>query len=74
MLRKGVLIKRTTDDGLVEIQDAVELGREYLIDDNTIRMAAGFNHVVKKKWVRLIVDVLDGAEVRWFPTELLRME
>jgi len=74
LFRRAVLIKRTTEDGLVEIQDDVELGREYIIDDSTIRMAAGYNHVLKKTWARLIVDVKEDQNVRWFPTELLRIE
>lgn len=71
MIRNATLIKTTTDDGLVEMQDGVEVGRVYTVDDRTIRMAEGFNHVLKKRWVRLIITVCGGG---WFPTELLRIE
>ena len=74
MRRLATLIKRTTDDGLVEIQDAVELGRTYIVDDETIRTATGYNHVLKEKWIRLIIDVKEDEDIRWFPLELLKME
>lgn len=74
MFRIATLIKRTTDDGLVEIQDNVEVGRQYLVDDSTIRIASGYNHVKKKTWTRLVIDVREDENVRWFPTELLRIE
>ena len=72
MIRRATLVKTVTDDGLVEMQDGVEVGRVYEVDDGTVRMAEGFNHVLKKRWVRLVVTVCgDGG---WFPTELLRIE
>ena len=74
MRRLATLIKRMTDDGLVEIQDDVELGKTYTVDDRTIRMATGYNHVLKKKWMRLIIDVKSDEGVRWFPLELLQMK
>lgn len=74
MRRIATLIKRTTDDGLVEIQDDVELGRLYTVDDRTIRLATGYNVVKKQEWTRLIVDVKEDEDVRWFPVELLKIE
>jgi len=74
MLRRAVLIKRTTDDGLVEIKDNVKIGKVYQVDDNTIRAAAGLNFEQNKIWIRLIVDVIDNENIMWFPTELLRIE
>ena len=75
MIRRAVLIKRTTDDGLVEIKDHIALGKVYQVEENTIRMAVGLNTEHNKPWLRLIVDVIDDEKnLMWFPTELLRIE
>ena len=74
MRRNAILIKKITDDGLVEIQDDVKIGRSYTVDDRTIRMALGFNTEQKKKWQRLIIDIIDDEGAGWFPTELLKIE
>jgi len=74
MLRNAILIKKITNDGLVEIQDDVKIGRSYTVDDRTIRVVIGFNQDLKKKWIRLIVDVADDEGSGWFPTELLKIE
>lgn len=71
MIRRATLIKTITDDGLIEMHDDIKVGKVYLIDDETVRVAAGLNHVLNKRWIRLVVDTCDGG---WFPTELLRIE
>lgn len=74
MLRNAILIKKITDDGLVEVQDDVEIGKSYTVDDKTIRTEAGFNHVLEKKWIRLVIEIIDDEGPGWFPTELLKIE
>jgi len=67
---KAKLIKRCTDDGLFEIEEDVPVGKEYLVDLDTMQMAQGHNYVKKVNWYKLIIfDVFGG----WLPRELLQM-
>ena len=69
---KGKLIKRISDDGLIDVQDHVPLGKEYFIDSDTIRtytlMNARLNKIHKKQ---LGVDIIEDD---LFPIELLEFE
>lgn len=69
---KAILIKRKTDDNLMELEDSVELGKIYYIDIDTIQEVEGFNFIVNESWKRrMVIDVLTGD---WFPVELLNIE
>ena len=67
------LIKRTTEDGLVEIEDNVPLGKTYNVDINSIRMAEGVNIVKNIKWEREVINIVDEMGDWWMPTELLKI-
>lgn len=67
MIKKYKLIKHATADGLVSIEDHVQLGKVYHGDPATIREATGYNIVHGRRWKREVIDI-DG---HWFPTELL---
>ncbi len=71
MKRKAWLVKRTTADGMIEIRDSVDLGKEYIVDDETTKMINGHNFLACKDWTRLMVKVIDDEAETWFPTELL---
>ncbi len=63
------LIKRATDDGLVEVNDDVPLGKEYLADWDTRKMETGYNIPYGQFWKRELVWI----DNTWFPTELLEV-
>ena len=65
---EATLVKRKTDDELLEISDRIKLGTKYLIDPASERVWEGFNLEKKKGWTRRMVRVANGA---WFPSELL---
>ena len=65
---EAILIKKKTDDGLIEIQDSVKLGTKYLIDPTTEKTISGFNFKKGKAWTRNLVMANDGT---WLPSELL---
>jgi len=67
------LIKRKTEDGLVEMNDDIPIGKIYQVDLSTIRTGKGLNTVHNIKWEREVIDVKDddAGDWRWMPTELL---
>ena len=67
----ATLIKKNSDDGLFEVNENVQIGAQYVIDLDTLRVEEGYNIVFNKRWKREIVNVVDGG---WFPTELLKIE
>lgn len=72
----AVLIRRKTDDGLVEMNDNVMLGVIYRVDLDSMRVESFFNHVYKKNHEKMIVDSLtEAGEVDgWLAVDLLRIE
>ena len=70
MKAQAKLIKRKTDDGMMEIQNDVPLGRIYKFDLKTKRMQKGMHLDTKTIWEREMV-LVEGS---WFPTELLEIE
>jgi hypothetical protein len=70
---KATLIKRKTDDGLIEIHDHIQLGKEYLVDLDSRSMQKGYNLVEGKAWEKEGILVISSGG-RWLPTELLRIE
>jgi hypothetical protein len=73
-LATATLIKHATDDGLVEMNEDIQLGKTYQVDINTIRNGEGFNIVKNIGWKREVIDVSDGQGWRWMPTEMLLIE
>jgi len=69
MLNKLKLIKRKTDDGLMEIEDNIPLGKIYEVDLSTKKSLRGMNIQTGQLWERLMVQI-DG---QWFPLELLEV-
>lgn len=66
------LIKRITDDGLMEVQDDVFIGRKYRVDLDSLMVLNLFNVDVKKAHCKeLITNVEEGGQL---PTELLEIE
>lgn len=73
--KKATLIKMETEDGLFEMWEHVPIGRVYIIDATTIRMAHGYNSIKKKHWYKEIVDITELNRCTGFmPTELLNIE
>lgn len=68
---KATLIKKKTNDGLVEITEHIEIGKEYMIDPMSEQMLTGINLIKNKMWQRMMVQIVDG---KWLPTELLEWE
>lgn len=68
---KAKLVKLVTDDGLVCVHDNVPIGKEYLIDYDTMHVAQGHNTEKNVDWEKIIVfDLLGG----WLPIELLEIQ
>jgi len=65
---EATLIKKRTDDGLMEVFENVEVGKKYLIDPSSEMMMRGFNIDKKVSWSRKMVKLEDGT---WYPSELL---
>lgn len=70
----GKLIKRVSDDGFFEIEDHIPIGKEYLVDIDSIRKGKGFNIPKKMVWEKEIIDVVDESKMAWMPTEMLEIE
>lgn len=70
MLVTAKLIKRKTDDEMMEIGDNVSLGKIYKVDLSTKQMVKGYNWEKGKIWEREMIR----ADGDWFPTELLEIE
>lgn len=63
------LCKKKSDDGIFEMRDHVEIGREYVIYPETIREFDGFNQTRGIPWSnRKHVLTKEGG---WLPVELL---
>ncbi len=70
-LTTAKLIKLRTLDGLFEVEDHVQLGKEYTVDLASITVGEGINLEVGVRWSREIIYMEEGD---WFPTELLEIE
>lgn len=64
------LKKKATADGLFEFNDDVELGREYLVDCNSVRVQSYWNTKHQKMHHRPMIQDLFGG---WLPTECLEI-
>jgi len=73
---KATLIKTESDDGLFEMHGHIKVGKEYLIDLDTKRMADGRNGVKGVNWRKEIVEIRSesGGFDGWMPTEMLEWE
>jgi len=73
---RAVLVRRRTDDGLVVMNDNIQLGTVYRVDIESMRLAAFFNNFHRKNHEKLIVDSLkpNGEVDGWLPVDLLRIE
>lgn len=69
---EATLVKRITDDGLVEIRDEIPLGQVYQVDLETVCMMRGLHIQSRALWEReMIWDAVAGG---YLPTELLEIE
>lgn len=69
MIQRMKLVKRITDDGLLEMEDDVPLGKEYIVDTDTMREATLQylpSHKIHKKMI--VTEVQTGT---WLAMELL---
>lgn len=67
-LYRAKLVKHATADGLIEMEDSVPLGKEYVVDLDTRAPKAMFHLVQQIHHEREMVAAVDGG---WLPTELL---
>lgn len=69
--RRARLVKKATDDGLVEFKDEVGLGTVYTVDMDRMGNILAFDVTTGKLHLMAMVwDIENGA---WLPTECLRM-
>lgn len=69
---EATLIKKATDDGLMEFIDEVELGRKYRIDLDSMAFYSMYNKEQEKYHTKaMVMDVEEGAPL---PTECLMWE
>jgi hypothetical protein len=63
------LVKKATDDGLVEFEDDVPLGRKYLVDMESTRVILLLDDTTGGCHMKEIIYTVDGM---WLPTECLK--
>ena len=75
MITTAILIKRFTSDGLMEMWEHVAIGKVYLVDLATIRMAQFYNIDQKSFHMKEIITVVDESRepLGWFPVECLEI-
>lgn len=67
-------VRRTTADGFVELEDHVEVGREYVIDISSRREERMRHAPTGTVHTKEIVAVIEnGARVGWMAVELLAL-
>jgi len=66
------LIKKSTGDGLIEVIDRIQIGRQYSVDIDNMIVRSMYN--VDKRIFHTKLMVWDVDEGRYFPAELLGIE
>lgn len=69
MLIQVQLVKKATDDGLVEFEDDIPLGRVYLVELDSRRTVMLLNDDTGGAHLKDIIYTVDGA---WLPVECLK--
>lgn len=64
----ATLIKRATEDGMVELKDDVPIGKTYEVDLDTISTYVIYNTVRAEHHMKEVIWTRDGG---WFATEML---
>jgi len=72
MLVKALLVKRSTDDGLMEFHDDIPLGKLYQVVLESRMNKSGYNVIKKQKWTREMIQ--DVETEGWLPIECLQIE
>jgi hypothetical protein len=63
------LVKRKTDDGMIEVHDNIQLGKIYKVDLDTLQKQKMYNTILRKVHEKeMIFDVEANG---WFPYEIL---
>ena len=62
------LKKLRTDDGLVEMEEHIQLGKIYLVDENSMQQVGWHNFIAHKTVTRASICADNGE---WLPLELL---
>jgi hypothetical protein len=70
-LTRARLIKRVTDDGMFKVFEDVPIGREYVIDLDSLRSARFYNINKEQFHTKDIVNTQEGG---FLPMELLEIE
>ena len=74
MIVKATLIKLKTDDGLVEFSPGIEVGREYIVDLNSIRRDQTLMHFdIKGASINHRKDLIWTWDGQWLPMECLKI-
>ena len=67
MIREATLVKRRSENGLVEIEDHIRLGKRYRVLPSLRRTFRAFH----ESGVWHSVDMVMTDDGQWFPVELL---
>jgi hypothetical protein len=67
-----MLKKLATDDNMMEMKSSVTIGKEYIVDIDTIRTAKFLNTVHNKEHEKEIVN--EAAGEGFIPTELIEIQ
>ncbi len=71
-IRKAFLKKLSTDDGLFDMKDNLQLGAEYNVDIDSIRSGEFYNIPTRKKFECIVVYDIDAEN--YLPVEILEIE
>jgi uncharacterized protein YajQ (UPF0234 family) len=70
MIVDAKLIKRKTDDEMMEFEDDIPLGKIYKVDLETKQKIQGLNIITNNIWEREMIMDITGS---FLPTELLEI-
>lgn len=75
---RATLIKTVSDDGIVELKDGVQVGKEYVVELQSIR-ATGWGkrddpESAINRFSIFVYDCPECLEGSWMPLEFLKLE
>ena len=73
MIIRAVVEKLATDDGLVEFEPHVQLGKTYLVETDSIRRNQTVVKVMGDSPISHEKDIIFTVEGVWLPLETLRL-